>query len=294
MSSLQSDTRVLHSPDGTAIYAEATGAPYNPHVVLLAGLSLSGCIYDDLCAHPQLLEKLYIVRYDTRGHGRSGKPTTAEAYESKMFADDFKTVMDAFKLHRPILAGWSMGAAVATDIVSHLPPGTLSGVVYLAGVPCTGDLLGQMVPPGLASALPGLLSKDDVSAFQTSAATFTNKLFAHPDVVPYKVQCLYMGHSLTPEIMGLVLARPMDVERLWSAGQDGLPLLVIQGTIDGHRAGGQKTVEEVMKPHFKDFECVWLEGRGHALHYECPEDVVRLLINFAGRVNGKDHRAAGN
>jgi pimeloyl-ACP methyl ester carboxylesterase len=46
------------------------------------------------------------VRYDVRGHGRSGKPTTEEAYQSKRFADDFKTVIDAFKLERPVLAAW--------------------------------------------------------------------------------------------------------------------------------------------------------------------------------------------
>ncbi|KAJ6543288.1 hypothetical protein DFH09DRAFT_1173801 [Mycena vulgaris] len=46
----KTDARILRSPDGTTIYAEATGAPRNSHVVLLAGLALSGCIYDDFCA----------------------------------------------------------------------------------------------------------------------------------------------------------------------------------------------------------------------------------------------------
>ncbi|KAJ7356418.1 alpha/beta-hydrolase [Mycena albidolilacea] len=292
MSSFQTDTRVLYSSDGTIIYAEATGSPHCPHLVLLAGLSLSGCIYDDLCLDRQLLEKLYIVRYDVRGHGRSGKPTTEEAYQSKRFADDFKTVIDAFKLERPVLAAWSMGAAVATDVAAHLPPATLSGVVYLAGVPCTGDLLGELVAPELAAALPGLLAKDDVVSFQTSAAIFTEKLFAQPNTVPYKVKALYLGHSLTPEIMALSLNRPMDIQPLREAGKDGLPLLIIQGTADGHRVGGPKTVEEVMKPHFENFECVWLEGRGHALHYECPGDIVRLLIEFTDRFGGKDYRTA--
>ncbi|KAJ7018952.1 alpha/beta-hydrolase [Mycena alexandri] len=293
MSPIQTDARVLHSSDGTAIYAEATGSARNPHLVLLAGLSLSGCIYDDLCADPQLLDTLYIVRYDVRGHGRSGKPTTAEAYASKMFADDFKTVVDAFALQRPVLAGWSMGAAVATDVVAHLPPATLSGVIYLAGVPCTGELLSELVAPELGVALPGLLAKDDVTAFQTSAAIFTDKLFAQPDKVPYSVKCLYLGHSLTPEIMSLSLSRPMDVQALWSAGMDGLPLLILHGTLDAHRAAvNVKTVADVLQPHFKNFECIWFEGRGHALHYECPKDVVHHLIRFTKQVGGKDYRAA--
>ncbi|KAJ7174097.1 alpha/beta-hydrolase [Mycena crocata] len=285
------DVKILHSSDGTTIYAEATGVPQNPHVVLLAGLTMSGCVYDDLCTHPKLLESLYIVRYDIRGHGRSGKPTTEKSYLSKLFADDFKTVVEAFVLKNPVLAGWSMGAAVATDVVSHLPPGTLSGVVYLGGLPCTGEILGEMAAPLLSAALPGLLSKDDVSAFQSSAALFTEKLFAQPDTVPYRVKSLYMGHSLTPEIMALSLTRPMDVEKLWTAGRDGLPLLMIEGTVDGHRAGAAKTAEDVLKSHFTNFECVWLEGRGHALHYECSEDVIRLLIKFTQTFGGKNYLA---
>ncbi|KAJ7040556.1 alpha/beta-hydrolase, partial [Mycena alexandri] len=293
MSPIQTDARVLHSSDGTVIYAEATGSAHNPHVVLLPGLTLSGCVYDDLCADPQLLDTLYIVRYDMRGHGRSGKPTTAEAYASKMWADDFKTVVDAFALHKPVLVGWSMGASVATDVVAHLPPATLSGVIYLSGLPCTGELLSELVAPDLAVALPGLLSKDDVPAFQASAAIFADKLFAQPDKVPYGVKCLYMGHSLTPEIMGLNLTRAMDVQALWNAGMDGLPLLILQGTLDAHRvAFNVKTVADVVKPHFKNLETVWFEGRGHALHYECPKDVVHHLIRFTKQVGGKDYRAA--
>lgn len=50
---------------------------------------------------------LYVqVRYDIRGHGRSGKPSDAASYESQRFAEDFKAVIDAFKLDRPIYAGW--------------------------------------------------------------------------------------------------------------------------------------------------------------------------------------------
>jgi pimeloyl-ACP methyl ester carboxylesterase len=57
-----SSVKILHSTDGTTIFAEATGDPRNLHVVLLSGLSLSGCVFDDMCADQRLLETLYIVR----------------------------------------------------------------------------------------------------------------------------------------------------------------------------------------------------------------------------------------
>jgi hypothetical protein len=57
-----SDVKILHSTDGTTIFAEATGHPSNLHLVLLSGLTLSGCVYDDMCADQRLLDSLYIVR----------------------------------------------------------------------------------------------------------------------------------------------------------------------------------------------------------------------------------------
>ncbi|KAJ7914379.1 alpha/beta-hydrolase [Mycena leptocephala] len=247
-----SAAKVLQSSDGTSIYAEATGFPQNPHVVLLAGLSLSICIFDDMCAEQRLLDTLYIVCYYLRGHGRSGKPTTSEAYESKLFSDNFKRCLvfsDCCNRH-----------------LCHLP---LSEVVYLSGMPATGELALAMVAPGLLDVLPGLLTKDDVAG-----EVFTDRLFA-------RLKYMYLGHGLSTTVMGLCLSRTMDVEKLWLAAKEGLPLLIVQGTVDGHRMGGTKSVEDIMRPYFRNYEAVWLEGRGRALRYEYPNEITQLLINSA-------------
>jgi pimeloyl-ACP methyl ester carboxylesterase len=46
------------------------------------------------------------VRYDTRGHGRSGKPTTPDFYTSDRFAQDVQALITGFKLNKPFFAGW--------------------------------------------------------------------------------------------------------------------------------------------------------------------------------------------
>lgn len=56
-----STVKLLRSKDSTLIFAEATGNYSNPHVVLLAGLTLSGCAFDDFCSDQRLLDALYIV-----------------------------------------------------------------------------------------------------------------------------------------------------------------------------------------------------------------------------------------
>ncbi|KAJ6549241.1 hypothetical protein DFH09DRAFT_1281455 [Mycena vulgaris] len=207
-----------------------------------------------------------VVAADLRGHGRSGKPTSQDTYQSKIFVDDFKTVMDAFGL----LAAWSMGGRCGSVSTIRDTLGQLSGVIYPAGVPSTGE----MIPPKYGRRRPLWHPlTDDVSALRASSAIFAEKLFAQPDTVPYAAKCLYMGHSLPPEIIKSILDRPMDLQP--------------PGTADVQRAGSRKNVEDVTQPHFKSFECVWLEGRGHALHYECPENIVRLLVKFTQREGGK-------
>ena len=100
----------LISPDGTLVYAEAVGMPSNPHLVFLHGFSLSTVVFDSIFHNTRYADAFYLVRYDIRGHGRSGKPKNPEAYASQRFAQDYATVANAFELKRPIFVGWSWGS----------------------------------------------------------------------------------------------------------------------------------------------------------------------------------------
>lgn len=46
------------------------------------------------------------IRYETRGHGRSGAPMNKAAYESARHGEDFKSVCDAFGVKECFVAGW--------------------------------------------------------------------------------------------------------------------------------------------------------------------------------------------
>lgn len=109
---------------------------------------------------------------------------------------------------------------MATDVATYLPPETLSGLVFLSGVPATTGIAGDLVPSALLSAVAALTSNDNVVAYQAAMIQFADKLFAHHEQVPFAVKALHRGHSLSPDIMRFMLNRPMDVSHLWKAGAD--------------------------------------------------------------------------
>ena len=103
---VHTESKYVHAADGTRIYADAAGDPRNPHIVFIHGMGIPSIAWDKQFEDPRLNENLYLVRYDTRGHGRSGSPLDAVAYESARQAEDFKAVCDGFNLVRPNVVAW--------------------------------------------------------------------------------------------------------------------------------------------------------------------------------------------
>ncbi|THH14921.1 hypothetical protein EW146_g5487 [Bondarzewia mesenterica] len=300
--------RLIPSKDGTLIYADAVGDPSKPCAVFLHGTALSAAVFNDLFADSDLLKNLYLVRYDLRGHGRSGKPETEAGYRSELFAQDFDAVASAFGVRKPVLVGWweswkyglpmlfslvfqtlmaLMSGTVACDISAHLPSDTLAGVVYLAGLPFIGPIMGRIGTPTIAGFRPGLVTTDDVDLSTSTTVGFVNSLFVNPDAVPFELKCAWMGTAVlqSPRVRKFVLSRAQDPTKLFELGSHGLPLLIMSGTCDSQIKGD--VLAEEMKQHFKNVDVNMIEGGNHALFYDYPEEVVRSIISFVLKANGK-------
>lgn len=71
-----------------------------------------------------------VVRYDARGHGRSGATTEADDYRWPSLALDQWALVDALRLERPVLGGASLGAATALH-AALLRPGDVAGLLLV-------------------------------------------------------------------------------------------------------------------------------------------------------------------
>lgn len=100
------ETKTVLSADGTRIFAQAAGSSTNVPLVCVHGICCTSFGFHKQFQNARLLEHVYLVAYDMRGSGRSGRPLDDASYDGRRFAEDFSAVCGAFGIVRPILMGW--------------------------------------------------------------------------------------------------------------------------------------------------------------------------------------------
>lgn len=78
-----------------------------------------------------------VLRYDLRGHGRTGVSTLAH-YTIATFADDLAALLDALNLRAPVLVGHSLGGVIAQALAVRAPERVRA--LVLASAPVSASL----------------------------------------------------------------------------------------------------------------------------------------------------------
>ncbi|EMD37083.1 hypothetical protein CERSUDRAFT_137532 [Gelatoporia subvermispora B] len=277
--------KTFESTDGTPIYCEAVGDPSKPALVFTHGLTCSSMFYDVLFTNERLLDKCYLIRYDLRGHGRSGKPDTLEAHASGLYADDFLGVLRQFGIQKCILFGFSFGVTVLTDLCTrHLDDLPVLGCIAVAALPYVGPIMRVVGLPTIMSMLPGITCESDVALFLHTKAQFIDSMIAAPEALPYALRNAWFGQlcAVPPRVAQRLVSRPQDPQGLFEAGRRGFPLLSITGTHDLH-VNGQALVEE-LQPYFKNLDTHVIEGGAHTVYYDHPDEVVDVSLRWLDKI----------
>jgi pimeloyl-ACP methyl ester carboxylesterase len=95
-------------------YAEYGHGP--PVILLHGGLGNSEYWGNQV---PALARAYRVITVDSRGHGRSGRDARPFGYD--LMADDVLALMDALKIRRAAIVGWSDGAILGLDIAIRHP-----------------------------------------------------------------------------------------------------------------------------------------------------------------------------
>lgn len=274
---LTSDSRILLSVDETEIYAEAIGDSAKPAIVFIHGILLSSVVFDDIFNDLSWCSELYLIRYDIRGHGRSGKPDNEDAWDSQRFAQDFDTVVQAFGLKKPFVAGWSIGASCIADILAFQPPSYLSGIIYIAPLPHMGDIMNQVLSSVCFDCLPSFAQNEDVDAYQEAANSF---IVLCSSSMSHSMRLACLGSFLIqPRFIATnVLAREQNEEGWSKAGAAGLPSLLLLGKDDNIVVNNE--ILGVMEG-WKDLKVVEMRG-DHMVWLGDPLAFRRAVLAWVG------------
>ena len=163
---------------GAQIYYAAYGA--GPPVILLhGGLANSDWFGEQVPALVRSGHQAILI--DSRGHGRSTRDARRYTYE--LMASDVTAVMDALKIRRAAVVGWSDGAIIGLVMALHAPERLTRVFAFAANMDPSGVKSDVLANPTFKGAVQrsarqyALLSRtpDGFPAFQKAIETMWDK-----------------------------------------------------------------------------------------------------------------------
>jgi pimeloyl-ACP methyl ester carboxylesterase len=141
-------TSFATTADGTRIAYDAVGEGL-PLVLLHGGWVEDRRAWHDYGYVERLGSRFRLLVIDARGHGESDRPTTVEAYAAGRICEDVLAVLNAERVHRASVWGWSYGGSIALQLATTAPYVDHVDRVVLGGVVLGRWLTREIVDPML-------------------------------------------------------------------------------------------------------------------------------------------------
>ena len=262
--------------NGIGIEYQVTGQ--GSPVVLLHGFPDSGRLWRHQV--PALAGAGFqVIVPDLRGYGRSDKPEAVEAYSMTQLAGDVMAILADLDVGRAHVVGHDWGAGLAWVLASFAPDRVDRLVVLSVGNPVTFRRTIEQCQRSwymLLFQFPGIaerwLTDDNWANLRRSG---------HPDA-DQVIADLEANGSLTP---GLNWYRANVAPESWVGPPVQLPP-VQAPTMGIWSTGDGALTEEQMTDSAENVAGPWryerLDGPGHWLQLDAPDQVNALLLDFLG------------
>ncbi|HEY3275542.1 MAG TPA: alpha/beta hydrolase [Syntrophorhabdaceae bacterium] len=240
-------------------------------IILITGYSATMDIWDPLTI--EVLSARYkVIIFDNRGIGKttaSDKPFTIE-----LFAEDTRGLMDALKIKKAHLLGWSMGTFIATELALRYPEKVDKLILYAGNCDWTGSDVVEARPEVLAALMDLSGSRQERSGRLVSILYPGKWLDDHPDFLQKLPRAKEQPLRETLERQGNALASWKGTCK--RIGTLSSPTLIITGT------------EDVVIPPANSLRMAakipgsWLIRMpgGHSAMHQYPETFSRCLRTF--------------
>ena len=257
--------------NGVELFYDLTGPEEAPVVAFVNSLSGTLEIWDGVV--PALAGAWRVLRYDMRGHGRSG--TVDEAITVDDLADDLVGLLDALGIAKAHVAGLSLGGMVAQALASAHPERVTSLVLmatsaYLPPPEFWRDRAETVRADGVAAVVDAVIARWFTAPFYDKAPETVAR------VRERFVACDPAGYARCCEAIAAMDLR----QRL---GRIAAPTLVLVGADDPVTP---PTMAEDIRSRIPGAELTVLPKVAHLMPVERPEAVGAHLAAFLGRHGG--------
>jgi len=248
---------------------------------------------------PALLSRLAsnntVIIFDSRGIGNTASGT--EPYSIKLLGNDTAGLMDALKIQKANILGYSMGSYITQQFaITH--PDKVSSITLIAGT-CGGK---DHVPPSdeFIQLLDGIfnkalnnipLSQDEMKSL-VNASEGSGWIKLHPESLdlPESMTFQQMKPGLSSEAMNnQYKGAKAWVSSDWNGACDDLakidkPILVIAGTDDNELVPHENSL--VIANKVPGAWLVQIKDAGHAIMVQYPDEVGNIIETFLSTVTG--------
>lgn len=265
----------------------AAGPEDGPLVLLLHGFPEGAQSWafqlEALAAHG-----LRAVAPDLRGYGGTDAPTDEEAYQTSELARDVRELAAALGASTFHLAGHDWGSIVGWAVASRYPELVATWSALSVGHPAAmsqamredddqrrrSSYMGLFRQPGKAEALL------EAGGYQRLRDLY--RMGPSPDAIPaYVVESYVRGFSRPGRLTAALNYYRVNLRREGPPAAEAdlpTPSQLIWG--DQDPAVGRTSAELTARFVAGDYRMVVLEGAGHWLQLERPEEVSRLLVDW--------------
>lgn len=244
--------------------------------LFIHGFAMDHSVWQYQFTSSLLREHCRLVAFDLRGHGKSCKPGSREAYsDGRAWASDLAAVIKSKKLQKPVLVSWSFGGRIVNDYIRYFGQSRLAGINYIAAASVSDP---DVIRSG--HALLNAICSEHVAPEKQDAniEQYVNKVVQlSRDEETFRHLCSVV-RSIPIETRKYLRGRVMDYDDLLPGIR--VPVLVTHGEQDCmfDPAMSRRLAARVAAGRASVYA-----DAGHAAFHDQPERFNRELLEFARR-----------
>jgi 3-oxoadipate enol-lactonase len=263
--------------NGISIHYTLQGDEFAPVITLSHSLATNLSMWE-----PQmeaLLPSYRVLRYDTRGHGKT--EASRGPYSLEMLAEDALELLRALGIEKTIFMGISMGGMIG-QMLALIAPEKLSGLILCD----TASRIPEEARSVWSDRIEAVQKKGMECQVKPTIERWFTPHFRHkrPEVVQ-RVESMIRATNVDGYIGCAHAIRALDLTE--KIGGIRVPTLIVVGEED---PGTPVFASEEIQQRIKGSELVVLESAAHLSNIEQREAFNEALLKFLRKIEAKDRR----